>query len=825
MYQNLFGALERPATVITGSKHLARALREQHTAWQRDRGRSVWNSPEIIDWGGFLDRLWRERMLQGGVDGTLLLNRTQEAALWESIIASSPAGRTLLRIPETAQAAVEAWKLIHAYRVPFRPADFSASDDSDAFYKWAGEFRKLTDANQWLEPARLPDFLLPDLHKPESVIIAGLDDPTPQQRAFLDGLGADQRPHKARAIAPAVKAGYRDATDEVRAAAQWARGILEKNATAQIGIIVPNLESIRPRVERIFGEYLQSAFHISLGAPLQQHPIVHAALLIVECMARPVPLERAGLFLRSPFLKGAGDQASKRAQMDAKLRHEKAETVHVPSVTKLEPPKFASEQTASAWARTFSRMLKVAGWPGDQTLTSAEYQAVHAWNALLSNFATLDAVSSRMTLQAALDRLRHLAGTTDFQPESTGAPVQIAGLLEVSGLTFDHVWVMGLHDQAMPPRAKPHPFIPIALQREYGLPHCSAERELEFNTKLIARLAASAPDVILSYPESEGDQALWPSPLLPARTIAPQIANLQTWTALIYANAQHESLHGSTGQAFPPGSEKKGGTSILRDMAACPFRAFGKHRLGARGLENPQLGLDAKDKGTSVHVALRLVWQDIKTHANLLKLTETEMDEIVSRAVDASLAEFSSIGITLERLRLIRLLTRWLELERGRPPFTVMQTEEPQAAVIGGLQITTRIDRIDQLANGKFAIIDYKTGQVNKGSWWGDRLDEPQVPLYCVANGDQIAAAAFAQIRTGELRLLGVSDDGELGHMEKMKVESGVGMEDLIEQWEKALHKLGADFLAGVAAVDPKQRASCDYCELPALCRIHDNHD
>jgi len=98
--------------------------------------------------------------------------------------------------------------------------------------------------------------------------------------------------------------------------------------------------------------------------------------------------------------------------------------------------------------------------------------------------------------------------------EDEGAPVQVMGMLEAAGLRFDHLWIMGLHDEALPAPANPNPFLPTSLQRQHKLPHSSAERELEFANKLAERLLASAPDVVLSYPEREGDRTLSPSPLV-----------------------------------------------------------------------------------------------------------------------------------------------------------------------------------------------------------------------------------------------------------------------------------------------------------------------
>jgi len=43
---------------------------------------------------------------------------------------------------------------------------------------------------------------------------------------------------------------------------------------------------------------------------------------------------------------------------------------------------------------------------------------------------------------------------------------------------------------------------------------------------------------------------------------------------------------------------------MVKDQAACPFRAFAAHRLGAEGLQFPHTGLDALERGTLVHRVL-----------------------------------------------------------------------------------------------------------------------------------------------------------------------------------------------------------------------------
>src|SRR5205085_12123365 len=228
------------------------------------------------------------------------------------------------------------------------------------------------------------------------------------------------------------------------------------------GIIVPGLERLRSKAARVFTEVLHPAalpdssgksFHISLGAPLSESPVVHAALLILELAIGDPALSRMGVLLRSPWIAGGELERAPRAQLDAKLRKRGLFTVPLRAVSEqanacplLESVlrnferqigKLPEAQSPSNWSRSFSRLLNAAGWPGDRTLSSQEYQATRAWHEALSQFATLDRVLATLDYGEAVDRLRYMARTTLFQPEDEGAPIQIMGLFESSGLRFD----------------------------------------------------------------------------------------------------------------------------------------------------------------------------------------------------------------------------------------------------------------------------------------------------------------------------------------------------------------------------------------------------
>jgi ATP-dependent helicase/nuclease subunit B len=857
MHEGSFRAMELGATVITASRRLARVLTAEFHAGEREQGRSVWTTPDILPLDAFLKRCWGNYVWAGEPCG-ILLNALEEQVVWEHVIRDSPAGESLLRLPETAQQAIEAWQLMQAYRLPL-DGRFEATDDWATFAAWSRAFGKRCAENSWLQPARLADVVADlikrgELPKPAQLFLAGFDELTPQQSDLFNALGAGMEVDTHSFQPEPERWMLRDNAEEIRAAAAWARRHLEQSPAAQIGIIVPNLTSVRAKVERIFREELdpgsafddhERSFHVSLGPALDRYPVVSAALRMLQFASGRLALPEAGMLLRSPFLGGATTEWTKRAQVDAKLRRggwwdvspallrDHAEKCPLLDglLRKFEKHlrQLAQAQPASGWSRDFSELLGALGWPGDRTLSSREYQVVEKWHGLLSSLATLDttldANQPSISFAQALSRVEELAAASPFQVENDGAPVQIMGLLEASGLRFDHLWIMGLHDEALPAAVNPNPFLPISKQREHQLPHSSAQRELEFARKLTDRLLGSAPDIVLSYPATEGDRVLGPSPLvaggrwLAAGERAPQ----PEWVRKMRASVEMEELRDEIAPPVVAESMQPGGASLFKDMAACPFRAFAKHRLGAKPLEKTDPGVSKKDQGNAVHKTMALIWSELGSLSRLLELTLEEMRELISRSAASAIQQMGSgIGRGLERQRLERLLPQWLEIEKARDVFTVQATEQERLVSLGGLQIRTRADRIDQLPSGGEIILDYKTGMLKWTGWEGDRPDEPQLLLYCATSDEPIAGAAFAVIRIGELAFRGGTEDGvSLPGLKEMRTDAPRSFGEQVEEWRRVLERLAAHFRAGLAEVDPKQGA-CDLCGLRALCRIRE---
>jgi probable DNA repair protein len=410
-----------------------------------------------------------------------------------------------------------------------------------------------------------------------------------------------------------------------------------------------------------------------------------------------------------------------------------------------------------------------------------------------------------------------------FQPESPELPVQILGLLEARGQTFDHLWVAGMHDEAWPAPCRPNPFLPLALQRKFNLPHATPERELEYAKAALRSLLASADDVVLSWPRREGDVELHPSRLILEFPEASEIklAQMTPYRDLIHNARQLEFFHDDRAPALAPGTFKRG-SSLFKNQAACPFKAFAEIRLRAQSLEEPALGLSAADRGRLVHEAIAAIWNELKTYSALI--AEPDLPGLAARAVTKVLVQvaksrphtFSAAFAQLEERRLAALMLEWLELERTRPPFGSVSCEVKKIENIGGVTVNLRVDRIDRLPNGGIALVDYKTGECSVAGWDDERPDEPQLPLYAY-RVENLAALSFAQLRRREVKFVGLAAREGIAP----GIETVPDWQARITGWRRVLEELARQFLSGAAQVNPKRfPQTCRNCDLPALCRI-----
>ncbi len=882
---DLLNILDRGVTVVTGNNRLAAHTRQCYEKSAMAQGREVWPTPQILPWITWLQNVWEDAVVSGVLPApNLLLTAQQEQHVWKEIIATSMSEHPLQQEAGTARQAQQAWQLMQAWQLQPDAATFNYNSDSATFLQWTLAFESRCLDNGWLSASRLSDELLRcikdgKLALPAELALLGFDELTPEQQTLLNAFtesGCDvnwlQRAEKEN---QAIRIGCTDAREEALTIARWVRQRLEEDPQMNIGVIVPELSLQRKIITQAFDNVLvphamfpgnQSVarpYNLSLGLPLSSYPIINTALRALSLLERTFSLEDAGKLLRTPFIAGWEQEASARALLEGHLReagelHLSLKTLRYHAsqagkayscpllVNKLDAwQELSQKQTRSntpgQWSENFANLLSALGWADGRSLSSEEYQTTEAWRDLLLSFAALEPVTGAMTTFTAIAQLRQQAGERTFQPQTGVLPVQVLGLLEASGLQFDALWIMGLHDGIWPPSPRTNPFVPLPLQRKFSLPHSSEERELQVSQRITRRMLASASEIIVSYPQRNGDEVLRSSPLIadltPIDIETLQLHPSATWRELVHGSADLVKL--DTDFAPPlAGEETQGGSSVFKYQAACPFRAFAELRLGARPLAQAEIGLDAMARGSLIHNVLEKVWAVLETQQKLLEMDHAQLKKVIATSVEEAIEAIAyryPQTLTgrfreIEHERICRQLLEWLELEKQRPPFNVVEKEMKHEVVAGGVRVNLTVDRIDKLEDDRLLVIDYKTGEVNAAQWFGERPDEPQLPLYSMAIKGDVAGVLFAQVRAGSMVFKGVTESENLiagvKSFEKLQQTKELGSwTKVLDQWHDTMDNLGKAYRNGEAWVDPKKYPhTCDttYCELKPLCRINE---
>lgn len=892
VFKRLAVGLSANTTVVTPNRRLALALKNQFDHFQATQKLSVWDSADILPFSAFVERVYEDALYSASKTRLpVLLTATQVRTLWESIISGSDDGKCLLAIPQTAKLAYEAWQLAHAWQLFPKLNDFPQNEDSKVFQEWAQCFKRITQQAQQIDDARLCDLIADSyeylqIKKTKCLICYGFDAFTPQQIVFLEKLvTAGCEVISAQPISQCQPRNVNmqrvvcvDNQDEINRAAVWARARIEVEQTARIGVVVPSLAKYRNAILRIFSSVMEPnvgsalpgairrtvPFNVSLGVALTSYPLINVIFQALGLAGSTIEFERASLLLRSPFLGGGETEMVNRALLDAQIRkrsepiitlerllalakREKSEVSCVLLIRQLSTlAKFCQInlhglKKPSTWAKIFSALLQVIGFPGERTLDSNEYQTLRKWHEVVADFAMLDNVISVVGYDEAISRLRRMAAEILFQPETPDVPIQILGVLEAAGLEFDYLWVMGLSDEAWPLHPRPNPFLPSGLQRAAKLPMGSTDESLAFSQRLTDGWLSCASEVVCSYPSWSGDHKLKPSSLI--KYIAETALDLPVYISHRDLIQHESSLECYTDYEVPALSECEarqdglsGGTAVIKDYAACPFRAMARHRINTESLRTPHTGLSAMERGTLVHDVLAQIWRHLRTKAALDHANVDELERLLERVTDSAIAHIrqgrpeilSGRFARIEQRRLINLAREWLEEEKKRSYFTIVATEDKRSICIGGLKLTTRLDRIDELDDGQRIIIDYKTQKVSINTMLGERPDEPQLPLYLISAEPNAIAVAFAYVKTRNMGFIGIARDEDLlpgmkALSESLQRQQYESWTVLVDSWRNSLEALAKGFFSGDARVDPKQYPiTCRYCDIQPFCRIHE---
>lgn len=304
--------------------------------------------------------------------------------------------------------------------------------------------------------------------------------------------------------------------------------------------------------------------------------------------------------------------------------------------------------------------------------------------------------------------LRDAMDATPVRPPQGGHPrVFIWGLLEARLQRTDLAVVAGLNEGAWPQLSGSDPWLAPAMRRRLGL--AGLERRIGLSAHDLAG-ALSAPEVLLTRAKRDARAVTKPSRFwLRLEAFCGGFAPPSTpYGEIARALDRADGARATRPAPSPPAGERPRQISVtaVDRLKADPYGFYARSMLRVAPLEAPGAEPSARWRGTFLHGVLS-DWGALDGFAagalvpRLKGAFETSGLHPVVRAMwlprFEQAAEFMEARVQEER-------------SAGRQPL-IQGVECDGSLKLCGVTLSGKADRIDRLADGTLAIVDYKTGQ------------------------------------------------------------------------------------------------------------------
>jgi ATP-dependent helicase/nuclease subunit B len=302
------------------------------------------------------------------------------------------------------------------------------------------------------------------------------------------------------------------------------------------------------------------------------------------------------------------------------------------------------------------------------------------------------------------------------RPGAAGARVRIYGPLEARLQQADRVVLAGLVEGIWPPDPRSDPWLNRPMRQDLGLD--LPERRIGLSAHDFVQ-ALGAREVILSHAaKREG------SPTVISRFVQrlAAVAGPEDWAAVKARGAKYldwaraldrpaKIEAAGRPQPRPPVAlrPKKLPVTDIEHWLRDPYTIYAKYILRLQALDPVDTPPGARDRGTVIHDAIAKFTAEFADGLPADPLAELIR---LGREAFAPLADYpEATAFWWPRFeRIARWFVEW-ETERRRNVRRVFAEVKGELNVTPDFTLTARADRIEQMTDGSFAVLDYKTGR------------------------------------------------------------------------------------------------------------------
>ena len=332
-----------------------------------------------------------------------------------------------------------------------------------------------------------------------------------------------------------------------------------------------------------------------------------------------------------------------------------------------------------------------------------------------------DLCVSETTLQRLVNQLIQQT-TIPFHGEPAEG-VQVMGVLETRNIDFDHVLLLSCNEGNMPRGVNDSSFIPHSIRQAYEL--TTIDNKVSIYAYYFHRLIQRAHDVTILWNNAtedgqRGEMSRFMLQLMVESGHSISQRTLQSGKSITRQTPvsiektphimQLLDEHFSTNTLTP---------SAINRYMRCPLQFYYRYVAGLKEPDQPddEQELDNRIFGNIFHEAADIIYHQLPKRITTDLLEQLLKNKIqIERAVDEAFHKIlpnAPIGglHLINREVIIRYLRQLIDIDRQLAPFTILGLECDVVRPLGSkMKIGGRIDRLDQLADGRIRVLDYKTG-------------------------------------------------------------------------------------------------------------------
>ena len=356
------------------------------------------------------------------------------------------------------------------------------------------------------------------------------------------------------------------------------------------------------------------------------------------------------------------------------------------------------------------------------------YTLVNRLNALVESG---DLQVSDTTLQRLVNQLIQQT-TIPFHGEPAEG-LQVMGVLETRNLDFEHVLLLSCNEGNMPKGVNDSSFIPHSIRQAYEL--TTVENKVSIYAYYFHRLLQRAKDVTILWNNAtedgqRGEMSRFMLQLLVESRQHITQHTLQSGKSIArYTPAPIEKtphVLDLLNQQFI-GPDALLSPSAINKYMRCQLQFYYRYIAGIKEPDEPadEQELDNRIFGNIFHQAADTLYHQLPKHVTREALDQLLKSKIaIGKAADDAFHEelpHALIGglHLINREVIIRYLRQLIEIDKALAPFDILGLEcdvyrelavsDGQSAGSLQLRLGGRIDRLDQMSDGRIRVVDYKT--------------------------------------------------------------------------------------------------------------------